>query len=482
MKKAAEILALALAVTTPAWCWDDHDQLSWLSLRGEEWAGDMVVAEELLSFLEAEKAAIAGVLEDLEARLAESLPSAPPRPAALAFDPALSGQALLHSFSRALRVNPERPFVLFLQPLAGEEATHTGDPLPLELVDLFSYRFPSPPFRALPAGSEVAAARVVASASDEPDYGMDLGLYEDNGTAWGSVYGFGTQPWGNPALVYGSQAPFHMSFPWEDPVIKLAAAFVGRGLAAYRVEQYTALARHAMESGHEYWGYRFAGWALHYLQDMAQPYHARLMPGKGTLGMLSLYALGSTEDIDGAVVLLSNRHLVIEDWAYRIVSSWSGDAGASPLFAALSGGGEAPPYREGWAYDVVARAAYERGPALDALIVKAFPAGMVSDPSYDFGADPGRPDALAALRDGAPGMAAELEAAVAAIFSDLGAGSRAYLSFIRDHGARPAPREAPVDLRGPLYLAALAGILAGIAALALWAVRRRRRRRAARAA
>jgi len=90
--------------------------------------------------------------------------------------------------------------------------------------------------------------------------------------------------------------------------------------------------------------------------------------------------------------------------------------------------------------------------------------------------------ARAALRDGAPGMAAELEAAVAAIFSDLGAGSRAYLSFIRDHGARPAPREAPVDLRGPLYLAALAGILAGIAALALWAVRRRRRRRAARAA
>ena len=70
--------------------------------------------------------------------------------------------------------------------------------------------------RTLAAGDPVTIAEVIASASDEPDFGMDVGLYEDNGTAFGAVYGFGETPFGNDNLDYGSQAPFHMGFSHLD--------------------------------------------------------------------------------------------------------------------------------------------------------------------------------------------------------------------------------------------------------------------------
>lgn len=482
MGKSKALIFFLAAQCVAAWAWDDHDQLTWLSIMGEPYAGDRVIAEELTGFLEAEKAGLAGLLDELEAGFARSMPGYPARPPALALDPSLSGPALAESFSRAIRVNPGRPFILFLQPLAGEARAPGETALDASMVDAFESRFPNPPFVALAPGSAVPAARVVATASDEPDYGMDLGLYEDNGTAHGREYGFGSQPFGNPALIYGSQAPFHMSFPREDPVIKLAAGFVGRGLAAYRVELYTGLARYAMRTGHAYWAYRFAGWALHYLQDLSQPYHARLMPGRGTAGMLALYALGSQAEIDGAVVLLSNRHLMIEDYAYRIMATWSGDRGASPLFAALEGGtGSAvPAYRAGYAYDVIAKAAYDQGPRLDRLIAEAFPARLVSDPAFDFGAAPVREDSLAALRRDSPERARALESFLSGIYADLGGYARAYLAYVRDPSARLPPRKAPADPRAAGYILALAILLSGLALLAAAAVRRRKARRKAR--
>ena len=477
-----ELMALALITLASlgAYGWDDHDMLTLFSLGGQDYAGELVEAERLGDFLEAEKSALAPFLDELEKGAGAAIRQLPARPVPLALDSRLSGYELTIAFLKAIRVNPTLPFLLFIQPAAGAPRNLRHMPLPVKAVDIFDARFPNQPFESIVAGEQVPVLSVLSSASDEPDYGLDIGLYEDNRTNYGATYGLGTQPFGNPALLYGSQAPFHMSFPWEDPVIKAAAPFVGRGLAEYRVTQFTELARFAFRSGHAYWGWRFAGWALHYLQDMAQPYHARLMPGKGTVGMLSLYALGSPDDIAGAVVLLSNRHLLFEDYFYRLLSTHYMDESSSPAFAAMrTGTGKPVAYRERFAYDVAAKASHDRGAALDKLLVESFPLHYTSDPSYDYGADPKKTgyDSLATLRETAPAQAKALEAAATAIFADMGDYARSYIAYVRDATASLPPRKTPVDMRGVLYISAITALAAVLVyLLAMLAARPRRRR------
>ncbi|HPE36315.1 MAG TPA: hypothetical protein PK625_04140, partial [Spirochaetales bacterium] len=211
MKKTIVCVAISLLMAVSAWSWDDHDQLTLTALAGHAAVGGSVLAEDLSAFLEDTAAELAEFLDTLEERMAASLPGYPRRPDNLALDPALRADDLVMSFMRAIRVNPDRPFVLFIQPPANAYRDPALEDLALETVDVFKGRFPNQPFQALRAGQSVPALTVVATASDEPDYGMDLGLWDDNGTAYGARYAFGPQPFGNPALIYGSQAPFHMT-------------------------------------------------------------------------------------------------------------------------------------------------------------------------------------------------------------------------------------------------------------------------------
>ena len=75
-------------------------------------------------------------------------------------------------------------------------------------------------------------------------------------------------------------------FYFENAIVFKAAPFLAQTHVEYRVRQYMTLARFAFAQGHPYWGYRFLGWGLHYLQDLSQPYHASILPGVGTMKML----------------------------------------------------------------------------------------------------------------------------------------------------------------------------------------------------
>ncbi|GIR71745.1 MAG: hypothetical protein CM15mP74_29960 [Halieaceae bacterium] len=66
---------------------------------------------------------------------------------------------------------------------------------------------------ALAPGEPVSIAEVIASANDEPDFGMDIGLFTDNGTEFGQRYGFGIQPLGT---LISSTAP-KRRFTWVLP-------------------------------------------------------------------------------------------------------------------------------------------------------------------------------------------------------------------------------------------------------------------------
>ena len=137
-------------------------------------------------------------------------------------------------------------------------------------------------FLQLHAGESVAVLDVLASATSEPDYGMDIGLWENNGTAYGKVYGFGKQPFGNPALEFAGQAPFHMGFFHEAAIVYKAAGFLRRTYPEYRIHLWQSLAIYALQTGPLLGlAFRRLGAALHRGSDPALSQHRTAGGGRG---------------------------------------------------------------------------------------------------------------------------------------------------------------------------------------------------------
>ena len=442
MKRLCIALAILAASLYPLAAWDNHTQLSYLALEGEDLVAAKVKAESLGDFALSTQPELADLLLRLEAEARKDIPLYPARPEALAFaGPYADAGAARAAFVVAIRANPAVPFALYVQLQAGAPRPPRPD-LPVTSADIYDNRVPNGPFQALAPGEEVAALEVLASASDEPDYGMDIGLFSDNKSPVAAAYGFGVQAFGNPALPYGSQAPFHMAFANESGLLKAAAPFTKVALSDWRFRLYSELSRFAFAEGHAYWGWRFAGWALHYLQDMAQPYHASVMPGKSSLGMLWLYAVQSQKARDDALVLLSNRHVVVEDYVYGAEAAYGRDAAATRLCSALRAGDSglsakdlaALAWRPGYLYGVVAKRAHDEGRRLDSLLLASFPATYVADPAFDYGVGNAGPNAAykpwAALHASAPDKASALDAFMARILAEVGAETRIYIEWL----------------------------------------------------
>jgi len=445
MRSPFPVLSLVLAaclLALPVAAWENHTILTDLALASEPWGGASVDVESLDAFLAAEAPGLQQVLSEVEVGAKADFPAYEGLPASLAFDPRARGAALRASFVGAIRVNPRFPFALFLQTPMGQVCGRAE--IPQGEVDLSNARIANPPLRRLEPGESVTALQVVDTAADEPDYGMDIGLFEDNGTDYGKTYGFGKQPFGNPSLSYGSQAPFHMSFANESWILKAAAPGYQRSYVGYRVELYSALARAAFASGHGYWGWRFAGWALHYVEDAAQPYHSSILPSQSTMGILGLYLFGPQSRIDGTVILLSNRHTVLENYEYSLFASPEGEKGSPGLYAALRGAVATSvfgdPRARRWVLDKVAKKARSRGRTLDRAIASAFDPKYVDDPAFDYGAwqadhDNAYDPHAALVAGGSKGVIA-LETALAPSLADLGEAAREFMKSFAAGSAR----------------------------------------------
>ena len=471
MKRLVPALVLSLGVLLPCLAWDNHSQISYLALGKEAWSTRQVTAEPLEDFLLLEKAGLAALLGKLEAAAIRDIPAYPPCPAALLLKADAPDEGIREAFFHALRINPAMPMPLYVQLQAGAPRDSRPD-LPVPEANPYGNHVPNGPFKSLRAGQSVSALEVVATASDEPDYGMDIGLFEDNKSPVAGLYGFGKQAFGNPALPYGSQAPFHMALVHEDPLLRMAAPLTRVSLSDWRFRLYSGLSRYAFASGHDYWGWRFTGWALHYVQDMGQPWHASLFPGRPAWSILGLFVAGSQDDRDRALILLSNRHLLLEDYLYGAMEEWRSQDSASVLYEALQGK-RAPKavYRAGFLYDLVSWRAYREGRGINAALVATFPALYTSDPSYDYGVEntPARRsyDPWKALHSAQPEQALGFDKAVAPLFAAVGAESRAYVAWADLHSTVEPLRRRPFDLRGLAYLAGLALLVLGIVLLVL---------------
>ena len=136
-------------------------------------------------------------------------------------------------------------------------------------------------------GAGVSILNVLSAYSDEPDWGMDKEIFDQYPDVWRDEYSRMGGREGTP-----SQAFRHMYWPefsWRMPLRTLKSPvtklFSPMGLAPDRAALFIGLSRKARAAGHPYWSVRFVANALHYLEDVAQPFHASQTPTKRFLWM-----------------------------------------------------------------------------------------------------------------------------------------------------------------------------------------------------
>ncbi|MFG6489438.1 hypothetical protein ACG04R_22360 [Roseateles sp. BYS78W] len=426
------VFLLAL-LPTLAQAWGNHSPMCYRAFeRMPEVAGAAPVkAEPLVDFLRDQEPALARELDAQEAWAREHLKGHAPRPDALRFVPDAKRSAADRraAFLRALRLSPQSRLALYLQ-VDPREAEPTRPAIDAAQVTAVTPgKGATQRFVALQPGEAVAPLAVLATACDEPDYGHDLNLFDDNpGSPANPSYGFGNQPFGNPAVAIGSQAPFHMGFFHQGAIFNTLAPSFARTFTELRVQQYGGLAVLAWQTGHAYWGWRFAGLALHHVEDLTQPYHASAAPG-ATLGHMmwvNLKAqLGWPADRQGLVVLQGNRHFVLEQFQTRWIIDDARQRRDGPLELALRDAARDaryPPWSLAYVRDVVAAEAFAAGPATDAAVVVGAPAKFVTDPNFDFAANEAQlgPELARSMQ----GQRDALQAGIAELLGHFGAHSR----------------------------------------------------------
>lgn len=435
MNRCALALAALLAWTSnSAQAWGNH---SFAAYRAFERMPEVASAaplrvETLDAFLLAEEKGLEDLLQEQESWAGANLAYYPPRPAALAFhaDPARTPDARRQAFLMALRVAPNSKFALYVQP----------DPQgPIDPARALAYSavntLPEPSdsihrFASLHAGESVSALQVIASASDEPDYGLDINLWSDSPSSWGKLYAFGPLSFGNPAINFSTQSPFHMGFLHEDRIMYWAAPFLKKTFPLWRAHQYAGLAALAWRTGHGYWGWRFAGLALHYAQDLTQPYHASVAPGGATaklMGINALAMIGLPRLKNELVVLLSNRHLALEKYQTQLLrraALGQRDTAIERALRDTARDAAYPAWSDRYTRDVVAREAYDYGTELADTLVATMPARFVSDPAFDFGVHEAQIDIVAELAKQDSNLRARLDATIAQLLGHFGAHSR----------------------------------------------------------
>jgi hypothetical protein len=450
MKKAWVLLLCSLLTMalTPVHAWSNHSFSSYRSFEKmpEIAQAAPVKAEPLEAFLKAEEKAIANLLASQEVWAKANLTVYPPRPDILAFsaNTARTDDARRLAFLMALRVAPNSKLALYVQPDPWSATSTTQAPLPHAAVNTLpeqansSYRFTS-----IKPGELVAPLNVLASATDEPDYGLDINLWQDSPSDWGKVFGFGDQSFGNPALTYSTQAPFHMGFYHEAKVIYMAAPFIKKTFPLLRVHQFTGLATLAFKTGHPYWGWRFTGLALHYVQDLTQPYHSTLSPGDSSAKLIGINVLamaGMPKMKDNMIVLLSNRHLALEKYQNQMVFNAARNRQETSLekqLRAMDKDASYPVWSDNYSRDVVSRQAYDYASKLTEILLDSLPPGYVSDPSFDFGVKEAEIDLVANMSSLDAKKRKQLDNAVGELLVNFGAHSRNVVRGILKASAAP---------------------------------------------
>jgi hypothetical protein len=386
-------LLLAFVYVVTAFAWSEHQMILDPMFQSMPVVvkAKPVKAETLGSFLAAEGKNLEKILRSDEEWNRKNLKNYRALPDALFFKASADQKVAIKRFCDAARIGDRYYYSLYIRKMAktssagsaivkGSDLTYLKD-----LSDIADKTY----LRILP-GTSVSVVDVLGSAADEPDMGIDIGLFEDNDTAQGKKLNFGKQPFGNPNLEYSSQAPFHMGFYNESGIVYALAGFLKETYPEYRIHQFKVLSEYAFKTGHEYWGWRFMGWGLHYLSDLSMPYHSVVLPGISTAKMLWINTkamAGKDQAKKDAVQLVSNRHGALEKYEKYAVRDLFGKKGADILIT--PGNITVPVYNDNVPRENVSKMAAKQAKETDKILVECMPQKYVSDPTVEFDYLPG---------------------------------------------------------------------------------------------
>ncbi len=383
IRSVVPALLLILAPALPVSAWSNHALIGYIVFQDMAEAKKNVKVESLEQFLAKNEAGLTALLDEEEGWARANVPGYPERPEGLKFS---AGKTPIRDrFFAAIRINPTVLMSMSVMPAPGEMR---GRPVvPWERISILKTDHVNLPFAALGGGQETSALEVLSTACDEPDYGHDINIWADNATPFGSAYNFGIQPFGNPKLEYASQAPFHMGFFHEAGIVYAAAPFLKRTFPEARVHLFLSLSRYAFKKGHPYWGFRFAGWGLHYIQDLTQPYHASVLPSRSAVAMIFINLLdmiGIHGPKKRAIDHVSNTHNLLEKIEQRLLQKeLAANNWKDPLLASMRDmkpDSSYPSYSDQYVRAVLTAQSNAWARPTDDDLSAAIPAEMLEDP------------------------------------------------------------------------------------------------------
>nr|WP_315848345.1 hypothetical protein [uncultured Rhodoferax sp.] len=429
-------------VGTSAWAGGNHTQASYRALEGmpELSQAPRAVVESLDTFLRAQEQTLEALLASQEAWAMAAVEYYPALPDALAFvaNPQRSDEARRQAFLAALRIAPNSKLSLFLEPDAkGSDGLQAGYAT-LSLADVSSLPPPHAAhaekrFVAIKQGDLVSPLAVLATATDEPDYGLDSFLWEDSPTGWGKLWGLGKQPFGNLSSAAASQRPFDVGFFHEDRMLYSVAPWAKRSMVQARYYQYSSLSALALRTGHDYWGWRFAGLALHYLQSLTHPYHARLAPGESSAKLLAyntLARMGLPGPRNARIRAITNQRLLLDALQTQLLPQ------STKALQTQDKDSSYPEWNDRYLRTVVAAQTAALADNAQRTLLETLPPEWVAEALIDLQPQDATMRLLPDLLAQDPTRRARLQALVAELMGNFGAHSRNALRAIVKSGNR----------------------------------------------
>lgn len=229
MARLVILITIILFYSERLSAWSEHPILARIALEDLPYwqMPDSVKAKSLYTFLIETEKEMEVFLEIHEKWSSENLAGYKQRPDNLAFKSSANTSSIVERFFYAIRINPESfvPLYLYIMPGKNQGSNPLANPAAITMLNGFNTLY-QPDYVLLYEDERVHPLDVLTTANNEPDYGFDTGLFEDNGTSYGRVYGFGKQPFGNPNIFYTSQVPFHIGFYHEDALVYTFAPFL----------------------------------------------------------------------------------------------------------------------------------------------------------------------------------------------------------------------------------------------------------------
>ena len=164
---------------------------------------------------------------------------------------------------------------------------------------------------------------LVSGAVDEPDHGMDLNLDKSADPNNDRKYTGG----GRGVDGQGFRHLYFAGWKLSHPVSTFQIPARSVGLAPGRAEVIAQKARLLILGGNNTWGFRVLEWAMHYIQDLSQPYHSVQIPNLFMLPFSALLTWPTSEGFDHLIKestrTVSNYHHAYE--LYTLAQILKGD-------------------------------------------------------------------------------------------------------------------------------------------------------------